>query len=152
MCGRGGQQTGSKRLKCASRRHPTGQSRPVQTPRHQGDRAPIVADIVIEAAACHAGGRSSTRLGRDGADITAFSGRAKPLVLDLIADELDNQAELALAQQCLDCTDDPYRAVNGQPLTNSERLLSRLKWPVATTSLPRRSSLPHPEAQISMSE
>ena len=80
--------------------------------------------VATAEPACHAGGRSSTRLGGNGADITAFSGRAKPLVLDLIADELDNQAELALAQQSLDCTDDPYLAVNGQPLTNSERLLS----------------------------
>ena len=44
--------------------------------------------------------------------------------LDLTADELNNQAELALTQQNLDRTDDSYLAVDGQPLTNFERLLS----------------------------
>ena len=46
------------------------------------------------------------------------------MLLDLTADKLDNQAEFALAQQSLDCTDDPYLTVDGQPLANFERLLS----------------------------
>ncbi len=95
-----------------------------ERPHEESDLVPSVVHLATLELACHAGGRNLESTRGDGADITAGSGRAKPLLLDLTADELDNQAELALTQQSLDSTDDPYLAVDGQPLTNFERLLS----------------------------